>query len=112
MYAQLGIAALCGVAGGGINLLYEKFMMKGELTKAKIMERMGEGAFAAGLAFFGLAEVATSSLDVAAMAAEFGWEKLADFLAMATPFVATGYIADDIIEAFISKMKKKIGMGE
>lgn len=112
MYIQLLIAALCGSAGGGANLLYEKFMMNGEITKAKIVERVGEGVFAASLAFFGLAEFATTSFDVAAIAAEFGWEKVANFAAMSVPFMATGYFADDVIDAFIAKTKKKLGMGE
>ena len=77
MYAQLLIAALCGSAGGVANLLSEKYMMNCEITKGKITERVGAGIFAGALAFFGLVDAATTNLDVVAMVAEFGWEKLA-----------------------------------
>lgn len=109
MYLELIIALIFALLGGVVNLLYENRLMLGSISKSKIMNRLGMAAFAGALVFYGLAEAATTNLDLVGMATEFGFKKLADFLAMGIPFMGTGYFADDVVDAFWAKIKKKFG---
>lgn len=109
MYNELLVAIAFALGGGGANLLYESKLMLGKITKSKIANRLGMAALAGALVFYGLADAASTNLDLVGIAQDFGFDKLADFFAMGIPFVASGYFADDVMDAFWAKIKKKFG---
>ena len=114
MYESLIVAIIVAIFGGALNILYEKKFADSDfvVTKKLLLNRLGMSAVAGGLVFYGLADAATTSFDLVALAQDFGLTKVADFAAFAVPFAASGYFADDVVDVFWDKMKKKFSPGD
>jgi len=114
VYESMIVAILVAVFGGFMNILYErKFAGKGfAIDKKLLLNRLGMAAAAGALVFYGLADAASTSLNLVEIVQSFGFAKVADFFAFALPFVASGYFADDVLDVFWDNLKKKLHVGD